>query len=371
MEKAPEHWMDEALVEARKGLGLTAPNPPVGALVLKNGEIIGRGFHPGAGKPHAEPLALREAGEAAKGATLVVTLEPCSTTGRTPPCTQAILNAGISQVLTGCEDPNPAHAGRGLDLLRAEGVEVISGIRDAKCRELIRAFSCLQLTGRPWLSLKLAVTLDGRIADAAGKSKWITGPAARERVQALRREADAILVGSATLRGDNPSLLPRPDEGRKPLRLIPDLRGELPLDLQVFSDNSPEQTLCLLGPGVEQERHRALDERGIAWIEAPVKEKRFDFTELFQQLGRMGIQHVLCEGGGQLASSLMKANLVCDLHWAVAPKLLGQDGRPSVGPGWSLDEAPGFELLSEERTGEDLWLNLRSSGAGSVSPESQ
>lgn len=354
MKATPDTWMELALTEARKGLGTTAPNPSVGALVIKQGRVIGRGAHRKAGGPHAEVFALREAGDQAKNAILVVTLEPCSTQGRTPACTDAIRAAGIKKAIVGCVDPNPAHAGNGLDILRGAGVEVISGVMEKECRHLIRAFSHVQRTGRPYISLKMACSLDGRIADAKGNSKWITGPESRGRVQEMRRECDAILVGTETVLKDDPSLMPRPMKSRKPLRLIADRQGRLPLTRQVFSDGHP--TLCLLGPDVSTSRKTALTRRGVDWLEVPVSRGRIHWAKTLALLAERGVQHILCEGGGQLASALLKAELVQELHWVMAPKLLGQDGRPAVGPGWSLDQAPQFEISKTKRFGEDLWI---------------
>lgn len=346
-------WMAEALIEARKGLGFTAPNPAVGAVVIKTGRIIGRGYHHKAGTAHAEPLALKDAGAAAKGATLVVTLEPCSTTGRMPPCTEAVIAAGIKKVIVGCTDPNPAHAGRGLDLLREAGIEVETGVREDECQELIRDFAHVQQTGVPYITLKLASTLDGRIADARGKSQWITGAAARERVQMLRRSVDAVLVGTDTVIKDNPSLMPRPAHGHTPLRIIPDRQGRIPLTRKVFSDGFP--TLGIFGPQVSEARKDRLHRLGIGTLQVTA----FSWPSILKTLAKRGVQHILCEGGGQLAGALLKADLVQELEWFIAPKLLGEKGCPAVGGGWSLDKAPGFVICASERLGEDLWLQLR------------
>jgi len=355
--------MELALAEARKGVGATAPNPPVGAVVVKRGQVIGTGYHRRAGGPHAEVYALRDAGEEAEHATLAVTLEPCSTSGRTPACTDAILKAGIRKVMVGCVDPNPAHAGRGLEILRNAGVEVIEGVCEKESQHLIRAFRHVQLTGRPYLTLKMACTLDGRIADAAGRSKWITGPESREKVQQLRRECDAVLVGTETVRKDDPSLLPRPQRGRKPLRIIPDRQGRIPLTRKVFSDGNP--TLCLIGPEISDRRRASLLGKGVELLEAPISRGRMQWTSALEGLANRGVQHILCEGGGQLASALLHAQLVQELHWVLAPKFLGQDGRPSVGKGWTLEKAPGFTLLSSEQKGDDLWITAVPRSPGS------
>lgn len=351
-------WMDAALAEAGKAVGLTAPNPPVGAVVVKEGRVLGRGFHAKAGAPHAEPVALNQAGDAARGADLYVTLEPCSTTGRTPPCTEAIKRAGIRRVVMGCLDPNPAHAGHAIAILTAADIQAETGAREAECRELIRAFAHLQTTARPYLTLKLGCSLDGRIADRTGTSQWITGPDSRERVQALRREADAILVGTETVRRDNPSLLPRPAHGRAPVRLVPDRRGKLPLMSKVFTDPRAEHTLCLLGPGAPEARARKLGRAGVRVERARERNGRLDWTSILTRLGRAGVMHVLCEGGGQLAAALLRAGLVNEIHWIAAPKLLGRSGRPAVDEAFSLARAPGFALRDVERVGDDVWMRL-------------
>jgi diaminohydroxyphosphoribosylaminopyrimidine deaminase / 5-amino-6-(5-phosphoribosylamino)uracil reductase len=356
MTPKPEQWMQEALTEARKGLGLTAPNPAVGAVVIKGGKIIGRGYHHKAGTPHAEPLALKEAGAAAKGATIVVTLEPCSTTGRMPPCTKAVIAAGIKKVIVGCVDPNPAHAGRGLEILREAGIEVESGVLEAECQDLIRAFAHLQATGRPYITLKLASTLDGRIADAAGNSQWISGPASRERVQELRRSVDAVLVGTDTVIKDNPSLMPRPQRGHQPLRLIPDRQGRIPLTRKVFTDGFP--TLGMVGKEISESRKKRLAGQGVDLLEV----QAYSWPVIMKKLGARGVQHILCEGGGQLAGALLKADLVQEIHWVLAPKVLGEKGLPAIGGGWRLDKAPSFKLISTQQHGEDLWLQLRRTG---------
>jgi len=353
--KAEEVFMREALAEAAKGLGLTAPNPAVGAVVVRNGVVAGRGHHPRAGEAHAEPRALQDAGEAARGADLYVTLEPCCTTGKTPPCTRAILEAGIRRVIVGCTDPNPAHAGRAYTLLREQGVEVVEDILRPECEHMIRAFARAQRTGLPFLSLKLAVSLDGRIADSEGVSQWITGPAARGRVQDLRREADAILAGTGTLLQDDPSLLPRPDQGRRPWRIVPDRLGRLPLHLRVFSDGHAERTCCILGSAAPENRLRELENLGVSCLMAPEQDGRLLWPDLFRMLAKRGINHILCEGGGKLAGALFHEGLVQELHWVQAPVLLGSAGRPAVDRQYPLAHAPRLRLQKEERLGDDLW----------------
>lgn len=334
--KTDEEWMAEALALAREGEGLTRPNPPVGAVVIKNGERIGSGHHKKAGGPHAEVNALRDAGSAARGATLHVTLEPCSSFGRTPPCTDAILRAGIHRVVVGCPDPNPEHAGRGLTLLRDRGIDVRSGVLRNEAEALIEPFATRLLRGRPFVTLKMAMTLDGRIADESHESKWITGPAARDHVQDLRRRADAILVGANTVLYDNPSLLPRPRNGRAPFRVVLDRRRRVPADSAIFTDAQSKQTLHYTDP------EQAL-------------------PDIFADLAkRHHVMHLLCEGGGQLAASLAHAKLVDEYHFFIAPKFLGAYGIPVLGgPGWPLADAPPLTFLRHAKFGDDLLIIAR------------
>lgn len=306
-------WMRRALSEARKGIGLTSPNPVVGAVLVRDGREVGAGWHRQAGGPHAEVEALAAAGERAQGASLYVTLEPCSTHGRTPPCTQAVAKAGVQRVVVGCLDPNPVHAGKGFDLLREHGIEVIRAEPEVEneCREVNEAFFHWIVTGRPFVLLKMAMTLDGRIATAAGESRWITSAAARSRVQELRRWADAILVGAETVRRDNPSLTVRepPEWPRQPRRLIwcrsPDALNP---QGKVFCGEQGKQTRCVTASTPGQ------------------------WGRCLEELGREEVTALLVEGGGELAVSLLQAGMVQKLVWFVAPKLLGGRGsRPVLG----------------------------------------
>ena len=355
----PERLMREALAEASKGLGHTAPNPPVGAVVARDGRIVGRGHHARAGAPHAEPVALADAGAAAEGADLYVTLEPCCTTGRTPPCTEAIKKAGIRRVFVGCTDPYPPHAGRAYGILRAAGIEVIENVLEAECRDLVRAFAFAVTRKLPYVTLKFGASLDGRIADGDGRSRWITGPQCRERVQELRRRVDAVLVGTETLLLDNPELMPRPPEGRAPLRLVPDRRGRLPADLKVFTDASAKRTCCLLGENVPARHAEMLKAKGVQVLEAPETETGFDWGAVLHELCRRGVHHILCEGGGQLAAALLEADLVNEMYWGQAPILLGSAGRPAVDRSWSLASAPRLRRISLEVLGEDVWMRFQ------------
>jgi diaminohydroxyphosphoribosylaminopyrimidine deaminase / 5-amino-6-(5-phosphoribosylamino)uracil reductase len=358
MKKPPlqsdEYWMQVALELAAEGEGMTRPNPPVGALVVKNGKIVGLGFHPKAGQPHAEIFALAEAGRLAKGATLYVTLEPCCTQGRTPPCTEAIIKSGVKRVVFGCVDPNPVHAGRAEDILRNAGISVTRGVLEESCSTMIRPFASRLLLNRPFVTLKLACSLDGKIADFTGTSKWITGEQSREAVQELRRSVDGIMVGAETLRLDNPSLLPRPAFGREPWRII--IAGNKPLSLKsnVFTDAAREKTIVYAPKGFKQ--HRQLNKAGIRVVVGSSK-KHVALKPVLRDLAKLGCLHIVCEGGGVLAESLLKAKLADQVWMFYAPIILGGGARPAVaGKGWSLGKAPGFTIKHVEKLGRDVLI---------------
>lgn len=319
--------MRRALELARLGEGLTRPNPPVGALLVQNGKITSEGFHKKAGGPHAEVNCLKKVPKVGKTATLYISLEPCSTSGRTPPCTELILERGIRRVVVGCLDPNPAHAGRGIRKLRRAGVEVITGVCRKEAEALIAPFAKRMLTGMPYVTLKLGITLDGKIADASGKSQWITGPQARKKVQELRRRADAILVGAGTVRADDPSLLPRPAKGRTPWRVV--AGSTIPKTSKLLTDEAAAQTL-LMDDSIEM---------------------------ILADLAKRDVMHVLCEGGGEMAGSLIRAGLVDEFAIFMAPSLLGGEGFPMVGKkGWALKSMPHLSFHALEKIGDDVFI---------------
>lgn len=348
-------WMQRALALARRGEGMTRPNPPVGAILVKNGQLIGQGWHKKAGGPHAEVFALRQAGETARDSTLFVTLEPCSTTGRTPPCSAAILCVGISRVVVGTVDPNPRHAGRGLRLLRQAGIRVDLGVCANEAAALIAPFTCHILNKRPFFTLKLGLSLDGRIADHTHSSRWITGPEARKEVQSMRRAADAILVGAGTIRHDNPSLWPRPDRGRIPWRVIVAGKNPLPFSAQVFTDAHRQQTLVAVPKGWQPACARKLRTMGVTVLELPPR--RF-LHRLAAELGQLGILHVLCEGGGRLAGALLQAHLVDELCVFLSPMLIGGTVGAMGQTEWRLEQAPRFAWKESRPMGKDLFLRL-------------
>lgn len=352
-------WMDKAIRLARRAEGMTRPNPPVGAILVKNGRKIGQGWHRKAGGPHAEVYALRQAKGKARRSTLYVTLEPCSTTGRTPPCTNAILRAGITRVVVGAIDPNPLHAGRGLRMLRKAGIQVVVGICSKEARNLISPFACRMLRQRPFFSLKLGLSLDGRIADSSHSSRWITGPEAREQVQALRRSADAILVGAGTVRHDNPSLWPRPDRQRNPWRIVVVGDGPLPFRAQLFTDAHASRTLVVAPKGWQPACAHAIRRSGAMVLELPRKNL---LQALARELGQMGILKVLCEGGGILAGELLRSKLVDELCVFLSPVMIGGPVGAVGSARWPLSLAPQFIRREFRPIGKDLFIRLEPIG---------
>lgn len=327
-------FMNLALEEAARGVGRTRPNPPVGAVLVKGGRVIGRGHHRRAGEPHAEVVALQAAGARARGADLYISLEPCNHHGRTPPCTEAILQAGVRRVFYAIGDPNPLVNGRGDARLREAGVQVVRGVGAEAAEALLRPYVKRMRTGLPWVNLKVASTLDGRIATARGDSQWVTGPEARAHVHRLRDRADVVLVGRATAKLDDPQLTTRLEEGggRDPVRVVVDSHLTLPPSLKLFNLPSEAPTIVATLEDPEGPRARRLTSRGVlVWKIRAGRQGRPSAKDLLRRLGKAGYAEVLCEGGGELAASLLSAGLVDELHLFLAPKIIGGDGRPWVG----------------------------------------
>jgi len=366
-------FLREALRLACRGLGRTSPNPMVGAVLVKAGQIIGRGWHRRAGGPHAEIEALRAAqqhGHSPRGATLYVTLEPCSTHGCTPPCTDAIMAAGIRRVVVGTIDPNPQHAGKGLAILRRAGVEVVSGKHEiaAECAQLNQAFNHWIVKRTPLVTVKAAMTLDGKIATAGGESKWITGEKARTAGMSLRAGNDAILVGVNTVLADNPSLTVRikPRGGRsrvtKPIRrIVLDSRARTPLKAKVVSDDQAAQTTIVVSRLAPANRVKALAQR-VNVLVAPVKSSGIDLRWLLNQLGADGVNSLLVEGGGEVNASFLLGGLAHGVAFFYAPKILGgRNARKAVaGEGVErLADVIRLEDIAWRRLGDDLLLTAR------------
>lgn len=368
-----ETFVRLALGLARRGYGRTSPNPMVGAVLVHGRRVIGRGWHRRAGGPHAEIEALEDAarrGHNVRGATLYVTLEPCSTHGRTPPCTEAIVAAGIRRVIVGATDPNPAHVGRAFGLLRRAGVEVTTGVLAEECSQLNEAFNHWIVHRTPFVTVKAAMTLDGKIATAAGESRWITGPPARRHAMKLRQGADAILVGVRTVLADDPSLTARASAAEAPLlnprlrRLVLDTRARTPVTARLVTDAHAWLTTLIVGRSAPPRRVRALARHVNVW-HAPERDGRIDLGWVLRRLGAEAVTHLLVEGGGEVNASFLLGGWAHRVAFFFAPMILGgRDARKGVAGegarGWG--EIPALREVHWRRLGEDLFLTARVEG---------
>jgi diaminohydroxyphosphoribosylaminopyrimidine deaminase/5-amino-6-(5-phosphoribosylamino)uracil reductase len=347
--------MARALDLAWRGWGRVAPNPLVGAVVLQGGEVVGEGWHAEYGAAHAEPVALAAAGDRGRGATLLVTLEPCTHHGKTPPCTEAILAAGIGRVVIALEDPNPVATG-GAVLLRKAGVEVAVGLLADEAAAQNAAFlHRVRVESRPFTALKLATSVDFRIADASGRSRWVSGEEAREYVHRLRVGFDAVAVGLGTARADDPALTARGTPApRQPLRrIVFDRNLELPHALRLVREQ-PGTTIVVAGPSAAEDRSRALEALGVRVMRAP------DAAAALAQLRRDGIGSLLVEGGGRLAGGLLAAGLADRFYWIQSPVWLGDAGVPAVRglPSPPLADAERWRVVERRALGADTLLVL-------------
>lgn len=353
--------MERARRLAERGRYTVAPNPLVGAVISHGEKPVGEGFHVRAGEAHAEIHAIATAGTAARGATMHVTLEPCNHHGRTPPCTDAVLRAGISKVVTGHLDPDPRMRGRSVDVLRQAGVEV-EVVGNGEFEKQNEQFFHYTRTGRPFVHLKLAMTLDGRIAAAGGDAKWITGEAARKQAHLLRAEAGAVLIGAGTARADDPLLLPRdlPDDPPLVIRAVLDPNLTTPPDARLLATAPNSPVLFFTNPDAPRDRARAFEDRGAQVIPVGSGDDGLDLTEVMAALGERGIKGVLVEGGGRAAARFLKKGLVDKLTFFYAPKLLGAEGVPAVGPLGleKVADAGRYEVSSVETFGDDLAVTL-------------
>jgi len=326
-----ERWMRRALELAARGAGETSPNPLVGCVLVKRGRVVGEGHHARLGGPHAEVVALRRAGAAARGATLYVNLEPCAHQGRTPPCAPAVVGAGVTRVVAAIRDPNPAVAGRGLRLLRRAGLDVATGPLALEARRLNQRFLAAAASPRPFVTLKVASTLDGRVATRSGDSRWITGPAQRRMARGLRRLHDAVAVGIGTAEADDPLLLPSPRLRRRFVRVVFDSRLRLPPRgrLARTARRQPVWVLCVAAPA---RRRRALEASGVRVIELPSRRGRVALLPALEALRREGILSLMVEGGGELLGGFLAERLLDQLVLFRGPLLLGGRGsRPAFG----------------------------------------
>ncbi|GJL79967.1 MAG: riboflavin biosynthesis protein RibD [Nitrospinaceae bacterium] len=356
-----ETYMHRVLELARKGAGRTSPNPMVGAVIVKNGRVVGEGYHKKAGSAHGEIAALKKAGRQAKGAVLYVNLEPCCHFGKTPPCVEAVVAAGIRKVVAGMRDPNPLVSGKGFRQLRRQGIEVVAGVLTKECERLNEVFIKFIRTSRPFVILKTAVSLDGKIATRSGQSQWITGEKARERVHQIRNEVDVILAGAGTIVKDDPLLtarLKKKSAVKHPVRVILDNEALVPLNARVFQNVDSERVLYAAGKTLPVSRKTALIEKGVEILLLKEKKSGVDLSHLMQVLGERGLTSVLIEGGAEVNASALGAGLVDKVLVFVAPIFIG--GRHAPGPvggeGISrLAEAFKLKNLTVSPVGND-WL---------------
>jgi diaminohydroxyphosphoribosylaminopyrimidine deaminase/5-amino-6-(5-phosphoribosylamino)uracil reductase len=346
-----EGFMNTALDLAEKGAGFVSPNPMVGAVVVKDGRVVGAGYHRAVGTAHAEVNALDDAGDKAAGATLYVTLEPCNHTGRTPPCTEKILRCGVKKVVVAMRDPNPDVTGGGNDRLKAEGVDVVTGVCEVRARKLNESFIKYSCTKRPFVILKCASTLDGRIATRTGDARWVTGPASRAFVHEIRHGVDGILVGIGTVRADDPSLTTRIEgkTGRDPIRIILDSRLSISETAKVLRQESDSDTIIVTGPSAPVDKRDRLQQvKGVRVMEAPLKDGKIDLGRLMELLGALGITSLLVEGGGRVMASALSSAIADKILLFYAPKRLGgDDGIP-------ICSGPGPEKMADCVTVRDI-----------------
>lgn len=349
-------FMREALKLARRALGKTSPNPLVGALLVKGGKILGKGYHRRYGGPHAEVIALRNAKGDIGNATLYVTLEPCCHFGWTPPCVDAILEAGVSEVVIGSLDPNPRVNGKGIQFLRDHGIRVKVGVLEKRCRDLNEAYFKHIQTGMPFVTLKFAQSLDGRIATKTGSSQWISSPVTLRLAHKLRSTHDAVLIGIGTTLADDPSLTVRLVKGKNPQRIIVDSRLRIPLTAQILSDEGVDRTIIVTTEGANRKKALRIQHLGaeILWAE---KNRRggVDLRDLLEKLGHMGITSVLVEGGSQIITSFLQRKLADKIVIVMAPKLIG-NGVEALGDLEIRDLKQALEIsrMKTRRLGPDI-----------------
>ena len=354
-----KNYMQRAIELAKKGAGFVNPNPMVGAVIVKDGKVIGEGYHEQFGGLHAERNALKDCkakGNSPSGATLYVTLEPCCHYGKTPPCTEAIIESGIGRVVIGTLDVNPVVAGKGAEILRSNGIRVEVGLLAEECKKLNRVFNKFVVTGQPYIVMKYAMTADGKIATATGESKWITGDEARENVHRLRKNLSGIMVGVNTVITDNPMLDCRLDESAKnPVRIICDSYLRTPLDSNVVKTADKIDTIIATSCG-DEKKVAEYEKRGCKILILPKEKTGIDLKSLMLELGKMGIDSVLIEGGGTLNYSALESKIVDEIHIHMAPKIFGGSSKSPV-EGLGIDDitkAIKLNPISTTWAGEDL-----------------
>jgi diaminohydroxyphosphoribosylaminopyrimidine deaminase/5-amino-6-(5-phosphoribosylamino)uracil reductase len=350
-----ERLMRECLALAQSKLGLTSPNPAVGCVIVREGKVVGRGATTPGGRPHAEPQAIAEAGEFARGATAYVSFEPCAHHGQTPPCARALADAGVARVVIGCLDPYPPVRGRGIAILNDAGIATTVGVLESECRHMNEGFITRVTRARPFVILKLAMSLDGRIAAATGDSRWISSEESRRLVHRWRREADVVMVGAATVIADNPRLTCRIQDGRDPVRVIIDQRLRSPAGAQIFRQRSQAPTILVTSASKVPSVKRRYGAR-VEAISASVDRQGIVLEEVMREFGRRGWSKVLIEGGAKLAGGALRARVVDRVAFFIAPLIIGC-GLPSVEGLLARSVREGIKLknFSAQRVGSD-WL---------------
>lgn len=362
--KTDEKYMRMALALARRARGLTSPNPAVGAVIVKLGKVVGSGYHRRAGLPHAEAVAISRAGSLARGATLYVTLEPCNHFGRTPPCTDAIIASGIRRVVIGMRDPNPITDGRGIKKLSAHRISTTIGVLKDEAEGLNLPFIKFMKRGLPYVTVKIAESLDGKIATRTGDSKWISSNESRSRVQKMRESSDAVMVGVNTVIGDRPILLARAPYGRarQPVRVIVDTRLRTPLDSPVLSTANVSPVIIATTEGATKKRFDAYRSKGATIIITKSRDGRVDLADLCRRLGRMGIINILVEGGGELVAGLLRAKLIDRFLFFIAPRIIGGILAPTsvegLGAG-NIKDAVDLKDIRVTRSSTDILIEAR------------
>ncbi len=351
------YWMRKVIRLAEKGRGRTSPNPMVGAILVKDGIPVGEGYHAKAGEPHAEIIALQKAGDKARGATLYINLEPCSHYGKTPPCAPALIEAGVKKVVVGMEDPNPLVKGRGLEMLRNNGIHVEVGVFKQACLELNEAFSKYIQSGKPFVTLKIAATLDGKIATKQGESKWITGESSRRFVHRLRNSADAIIIGIGTILRDDPLLTARMKGGRDPYRIVLDSRLRILEGAKVIHQK-PEKTIIATTESAPKEKREALEKKGVQVMTLEAQQGRVNLRSLLSRLGEMEMTSLLVEGGSEINGSFLNEGLIDKLFLFLSPKVLGGQALEMFGGKGveTLEKALLLNRLKMRRVGEDILI---------------
>ncbi|HXE98473.1 MAG TPA: bifunctional diaminohydroxyphosphoribosylaminopyrimidine deaminase/5-amino-6-(5-phosphoribosylamino)uracil reductase RibD [Dongiaceae bacterium] len=353
-------YMKRALTLAKKGLGKTHPNPAVGCVIVKNGSIIGEGWHKRAGGHHAEVHALEMAGALARGADVFVTLEPCSHTGKTPPCSEALIRAGVKRVIAGMSDPNPLVNGGGLRALQQAGIETLSGILEEECRAVNLPFIKHVTTGMPYVTYKCAMTLDGNIATITGESRWISCEESRKYVHRMRSRMDAVMVGIDTVIADNPQLTVRHVRGKNPLRVIVDTRLRTPESVNVLNNQLSAKTIIATTESNPRVHLRYL-KQGATVMVCDGLDGRVSMKDLLQKLGAMGVQSILLEGGSGLAGSMLQNGMIDELVFFIAPKVIGSNGfAPFKLLGiTSMAQAIRLDFTNVSRSGSDIVVTAR------------